>query len=271
MATIRLLHRAREPQRSAEGRLDRCVSRRVLRSRRPFPSRSDELQSVGPDELAPYWFGATASTFALASWSTRSSHRGGARVNAHPPLMPLSSRSESVRRNPHSARAEHAFRSVVPPAGAAASLQPPRRSTRRTHFASGPFDACQPAFHAAIRATLRPLADRPGLPPPAPLVSRVCQPCFRLDRPWAPIPSEASPRSPPRVPLGSRRPPCRFPPRGAAAPRKSAVDAYAPRGAPAPGHTRLAARGLDRVRSQASALFTPPPGRSSLGRFPLRG
>jgi hypothetical protein len=39
---------------------------------------------------------------------------------------------------------------------------------------------------AAIRATLRLHADRPGLPPPAQLASRICRPCFMPDRPWAP-------------------------------------------------------------------------------------
>jgi hypothetical protein len=101
--------------------------------------------------------------------------------------------------------------------------------------------------HAAIRATLRPHADRPGLPPPALLVSRACQPCFMLERPWAPFPSEVSPRSPPQDPLEPRCPPCRSPPHGVAAPRISACK---------------------RTRSPTPALFTPSPGRSSPGRFP---
>jgi len=35
-------------------------------------------------------------------------------------------------------------------------------------------------------STLRRPLDRPGLPPPARLASRICQPYFVLDRPWAP-------------------------------------------------------------------------------------
>ena len=58
----------------------------------------------------------------------------------------------------------------------AAQITSPVRSLRRL-----PVHA-----HAVIRATLRPHANRLGLPPPALLVSCICQPCFMLDRPWAP-------------------------------------------------------------------------------------
>jgi len=51
----------------------------------------------------------------------------------------------------------------------------------------GPFDAFQSAVSTRpSRATLRSLAVRPGLPLLALRVSRICQPCFMLNRPWAP-------------------------------------------------------------------------------------
>jgi len=58
----------------------------------------------------------------------------------------------------------------------------------------GPYDAFQSALTWPSRAALPPLADRPGLPLPALPVSRTCQPCFMPGRPWAPLPSEVSPR-----------------------------------------------------------------------------
>jgi hypothetical protein len=63
------------------------------------------------------------------------------------------------------------------------------------HSPAGPYDAFRCLPTRPPRATLRWLADRPGLPHPALLVACICQPCLRLDRPWAPLPSEVSPRS----------------------------------------------------------------------------
>lgn len=65
-------------------------------------------------------------------------------------------------------------------------LLPPIARPCRLTSPSGSFRRFPMLAHAAIRATLRLHADRPGLPPPALLVSCICQPCFMLDRPWAP-------------------------------------------------------------------------------------
>lgn len=131
-------------------------------------------------------------------------------------------------------------------------LAPPITRPRTGHFACRSLRRLPMLAHAAIRAALRPHADRPGLPPPALLVSCICQPCFMLDRPWAPSLQRFLParRRPSRLPRDrSRRcapasPPCRFPPCGAAAPRNSA---------------------FVRMRAPTSALFTRSKGRSSLG------
>lgn len=61
-----------------------------------------------------------------------------------------------------------------------------RANRRRLTLPLGPSDACQPTLTRPTRMTLRPHADRPGLPLPARLVSWICQPCFMLVRPWAP-------------------------------------------------------------------------------------
>lgn len=65
-------------------------------------------------------------------------------------------------------------------------LLPPIARPCRLTSPSGSLRRFPMLAHAAIRATLRLHADRPGLPPPALLVSCICQPCFMLDRPWAP-------------------------------------------------------------------------------------
>lgn len=60
------------------------------------------------------------------------------------------------------------------------------RGIHRSLRLLGPYDAFRSTLTRPSRATLRLLADRPGLPPPALPVSRICQPCFMLGRPWAP-------------------------------------------------------------------------------------
>jgi hypothetical protein len=84
------------------------------------------------------------------------------------------------------------------------------RSASQAHFACGSLRRQPTLAHAAIRAALRPHANRPGLPPPALLVSCICQPCFMLDRPWAPALQRFLParRRPSRLPLAWMR----FPP-----------------------------------------------------------
>lgn len=89
----------------------------------------------------------------------------------------------------------------------------------RLRVPTTPANAC---FTRPPRAALRQLADRPGLPLPALLVACICQPCFRLDRPWAPhlqrlLPARAVPSLRPAetgfprprtiLPAVSRRPP----------------------------------------------------------------
>lgn len=75
------------------------------------------------------------------------------------------------------------------------------RSAVQVTLPVGPSDAIQCPLTRPSRATLRRLADRPGLPPPALLVSCICQPCFMLDRPWVPdlqrfLPAHRRPSSP---------------------------------------------------------------------------
>jgi hypothetical protein len=113
--------------------------------------------------------------------------------------------------------------------------------------------------HAAVRATLRPLADRPGLPLPVPLVSRACQPYLRLDRPWAPTLQRLLPIRRRRILSDRAVPPAVS---HLAVPRLRGFELF--RG---PLALRLDGS-LERVRSLTMALFTPPPGRSSPGRFP---
>jgi hypothetical protein len=193
----------------------------MFQATRPFPSRLDELQSVDPDRRAPYWFGANRLDLHLRRLVLAVSRSGwchGKRFT----LLSCScrTRSESVRRDPLSDQAraslavdlrrgstrrnrraeahlrlrssgsEHRrprtsisfsrrHRRDRPTSGR--SREPPQ-----AHSAIGPLRRMPTRAHAAIRATLRPHADRPGLPLPARLVSRICQPCFMLVRPWAP-------------------------------------------------------------------------------------
>jgi hypothetical protein len=56
----------------------------------------------------------------------------------------------------------------------------------QNHSAFGSLRRLPIHAHAAIRATLRSHVNRPGLPPLALRVSRICQPYFMLGRPWAP-------------------------------------------------------------------------------------
>ena len=154
--------------------------------------------------------------FTLAGWSSWPRHRGvhGSRTRSShalvvafgicPPQSSLCSGSAflAVDRTsviPKDPVAKHAF---VGSSSSPASLEIEAdlrrgvitrpscrlRSRGACRIASplGPYDAFQLTLTRPSRATLQPLADRPGLPPPALLVSRICRPCFRSDRPWAP-------------------------------------------------------------------------------------
>jgi hypothetical protein len=123
----------------------------------------------------------------------------------------------------------------------------------------GPCDAYQPPLTRPSRTTLRLHADRPGLPLPVRLVSRICQSCFRPDRPWAPclqrlLPAVAARSS--RTVLS----PLPFPTLRCRGSEDSSYSAT----------SRLAARVPPsvRVRSPTTTLFTSPKGRSSPGCFP---
>lgn len=136
----------------------------------------------------------------------------------------------------------------------------------------GPSDACQSTLTWPSRTALRLHADRPGLPLPALPVSRICQPCFMLDRPWAPSLQRFLPArrrrtlSGPAVPLAVQH---------LAVSRLRGFQRQAP---PAPRGADVARRappspcGSDATRScgrvPLPALFTPSSGRSSPGCFP---
>lgn len=109
----------------------------------------------------------------------------------HHPLICLLARSKLVRRAPLSVASPASL--AVDLCSDGSSRSHPHPST--PHSPAGPYDAYQHLPTRPSRAVLRQLADRPGLPPPVLLVACICQPCFMLDRPWAPLPSEASPRS----------------------------------------------------------------------------
>jgi hypothetical protein len=114
------------------------------------------------------------------------------RVNVAPSSLVLCSRVRSISVAILSRlRARSSLRSTFAPTASREALH------TRAHLYSpaGPCDACQCPLARPSRAALRQLADRPGLPLPALLAACTCQPCFMLDRPWAPHPSEASPRS----------------------------------------------------------------------------
>ena len=86
----------------------------------------------------------------------------------------------------------------------------------------GPFDAFQSTLTRPSRAILRPHAEPAGVASPS--SSRVVDlpALFHAGSSMGTRPSEVSPRALPPDPLGPRRPPCRFPPCGVAAPRISA-------------------------------------------------
>ena len=65
------------------------MSQAVLQSTWPFPSRYNELQSFAPADRAPYWFGATTSTFHFYKPALVVSSTSGNMVRCHLPLMLL--------------------------------------------------------------------------------------------------------------------------------------------------------------------------------------
>jgi len=127
----------------------------------------------------------------------------------------------------------------------------------------GPSDAFQCTSTRPTRTTLRLHADRPGLPLPVRLAPCICQPCFMLDRPWAPalqrfLPARRRRRRLPLARMRSRLSSMPFP-------------ALRRRGSEDLGRCSRAlagSRSSERMRSPTETLFTPSMGRSSLGRFP---
>jgi len=145
----------------------------------------------------------------------RPRHRGAHLHLALPKELPVSYRSRSLDPSSSSPRWSCfvRFRGYV-----------------QDHFACGSLRRLPIHAHAAPRHALRRCADRPGLPPQVRLVSRICRPFSgRIVHGLPPFRGFSPPS--PRNPLGSRCPPCRFPPCGAAAPRIRAVGDIAPCGA----------------------------------------
>jgi hypothetical protein len=124
----------------------------------------------------------------------------------------------------------------------------------------GPYDAYQSTLTQPPRAALQRHADRPGLPLPAPRVSRICQPCFMPDRPWAPSLQRFLPVRR-RQTLSDR----------AVLPAVSHLAVPRLRGFELSSYTRTlrpVMSLIERMRSPTSTLFTSTKGRSSPGRFP---
>jgi hypothetical protein len=113
------------------------------------------------------------------------------RLRARPSLRTTALR-RPLRGHPHpstpsSRSSEHTHRWAARPHRRDASCLDHLAAVSQAHFAfTGPYDAYQCMLARPPRAVLRQLADRSGLPLPTLLVACICQPCFRLDRPWAP-------------------------------------------------------------------------------------
>jgi len=125
---------------------------------------------------------------------------------------PLSRSSRSFHRSPEGAR--RASPGVI----ARPSRFVVACATRQDHSTTGPYDAYQPTLTQPLvhlAASLRPA--RFASPGSARVVDLPA--LFHAGSSLGTLPSEVSPRSSLHDPLGSRRPPCRSPPCGVAAPR----------------------------------------------------
>jgi len=148
------------------------------------------------------------------------------------------------------------------------------RGLRQDALPTGPLRRLPIHAHAAVPCNLAAARRPAGSTLPALLASRICQPCFMLDRPWAPSLQRLLPARRRKTLSGL-------------AVLHAVSHLAVPRLRGIQRRTRPRPRGLDLLRRTAVALrrrlfartdafpaptlFTPSPGRSSPGRSPLRG
>lgn len=135
------------------------------------------------------------------------------------------------------------------------------RGILHQHVACGSFRRLPiRSFHASVSCDLA-VTRRPArfASPGSARVANLSA-LFHAESSIGTLPSEVSPRSSPPDPLGSCRPPCRFPPPLQVMPRFRGFELFNAV-SPLRRHTFI-----ERMRSPTSALFTPTKGRSSLGR-----
>jgi hypothetical protein len=257
-------------------RLDCDVSQAGHHPNWPLPSRRAAFQSVDPIDLAPYWFGADHLGLGLSAGPRGPIDGAVPRVNVAPSSHMLCSRVRSSSVTLLSRlRARPPSRSTFAPTASREALH-----TEHTSLACGSLRRIpMPAYAAApchLAMARRPTGlASPGstrrvhLPTMSQAGSSMGTSAFRGFSPFAPSWPHAARRSEPPatrtvLPAVSRlaTKACREADTRDATPRLRGFMLDCPT-------TRHRATWLsERMRSPASALFTPPTGRSSLGCYP---